>query len=99
MRGAAILTVLVLLAACGPQVPPSPQQVAARCDREARGAEGPTGQVAVGVSSNRGVQSGISIGVTDDFLRGRDPATVHAECYIRLTGAAPMIPYSPALAR
>ena len=99
MRALALIAGLVALGACTPPPPPTPQQVAARCDQEARGAAGPTGQVALGVSSNRGLQSGISIGVTDDFLRGRDPAAVYAECYVRLTGAAPMIPYSPALRR
>ena len=96
MRAAIPIAGLLALGACAPQLPPTPQQVEARCSEAARGAAGPTGQVALGVSSNRGVQSGLSIGVTDDFLRGRDPATVYAECYIRLTGAAPMIPYAPA---
>ncbi|MFZ3583561.1 hypothetical protein ACOI1H_15500 [Loktanella sp. DJP18] len=99
MRPLILIAGLLALGACTPPPPPTPQQVAARCDEEARRAAGPTGQVAVGVSSGRGVQTGISIGVTDDYLRGRDPSTVHAECYVRLTGAAPMIPYSPALGR
>ncbi len=99
MRSLILIAGLMALGACTPPPPPTPQQVAARCDAEARSAAGPTGQVSVGVNSNRGVQSGLSIGVTDDFLRGRDPAVVHAECYQRLTGAGPMIPYSPALRR
>ncbi len=99
MRTLILIVGLVALGACTPPTPPSPQQVAAKCDAEARAASAPTGEVAVGISSSRGLQSGISIGVTDDFLRGRDPAVVYAECYQRLTGAAPMIPYSPALSR
>lgn len=99
MRGPGLIAGLVVLAACTPPTPPTPQQVEARCSDEARAAAGPTGQVAVGVSNTRGVQTGISIGVTDDFLRGRDPAAVYAECYVRLSGAAPMFPYSPALSR
>ena len=99
MRTLILLGGLLALGACTPPPPPTPQQVAAKCDAEARAAAAPTGQVAVGVSNTRGLQTGISIGVTDDFLRGRDPATVYGECYVRLTGAAPMIPYSPALSR
>jgi hypothetical protein len=99
MRLTGLIVVLSVLAACGPPTLPIAQQVEAKCSQEARGAAGPTGQVAVGVSSSNGLRSGISIGVTDDFLRGHDPAVVYAACYIRLTGAAPLTPYSPTVTR
>ena len=99
MRALVLIAGVVAVAGCTPPPPPTPQQVETKCSQEARSAAGPTGQVALGVSNTRGVQSGISIGVTDDFLRGRDPATVYAECYVRLTGAAPLTPYAPALRR
>ena len=99
MRALVLIAGLVASAGCTPPPPPTPQQAQAKCLDEARGAAGPTGQVALGVSNTRGLQTGISIGVTDDFLRGRDPATVYAECFVRLTGAAPTIPYAPAPGR
>lgn len=99
MRALILTAGLLVMGACTPPPQLTPQQVEARCSQEARGAEGPTGQVALGISSNRGVQSGLSIGVTDDFLRGRDPATVYAECYVRLAGSVPASPYAPALRR
>ena len=97
MRGLALLTAGAVLAGCAPAAPPTARQVEAACVREARGAAAPTGQVAVGLSNNRGLQSGISIGVTDDFLRGRDPAAVYAECYQRNLGVLPQTPYTPAV--
>ena len=99
MRALVLMAGLVALVGCTPPPPPTPQQAQARRLDEARGATGPTGHVAVGVSNTRGVQTGISIGVTDDFLRGRDPATVYSECYVRLTGTAPLTPYAPATGR
>ncbi|MBS1301350.1 hypothetical protein [Loktanella sp. SALINAS62] len=85
---------LVALAACGPPLPPTIAQIEARCADQAAAAAGPTGQVSVGVSSAFGVQTGIAVGITDDFIRGRDPAVVYSECYTRLSGAAPLAPYS-----
>ena len=91
------LLALGLLAACGPPRPLTPFEVEARCQERASRAAAPTGSVAVGVSSNRGVQTGISIGITDDFIRGRDPALVYAECYTELTGSAPLARPDPAM--
>ncbi|MFT6536052.1 MAG: hypothetical protein ACJAQU_000952 [Loktanella salsilacus] len=99
MRAFGLIAGLAVLAACTPPTPPTLQQVEAKCSQEARAAAGPTGQVTVGASSSNGLRSGISIGVTDDFLRGREPAVVYAECYTRLSGAAPLTPYSPTATR
>jgi hypothetical protein len=99
MRLTGLIVVLAVLGAGGPPTQPQAQHGEAQSSQEARGAAGPTGQVAVGVSSSNGLRSGISIGVTDDFLRGHDPAVVYAACYIRLTGAAPLTPYSPTVTR
>jgi hypothetical protein len=99
MRLTGLIVVLSVLAACGAPTRPSAPQVGGKSRPEARGAAGPAGQVAVGGYSSNGLRSGISIGVTDDFLRGHDPAVVYAACYIRLTGAAPLTPYSPTVTR
>ncbi|WP_394153464.1 hypothetical protein [Loktanella salsilacus] len=99
MRAFGLIAGFAVLAACAPPTPPTLQQVEAKCSQEARAAAGPTGSIAVGASSSTGLRSGISIGVTDDFLRGRDPAVVYAECYTRLSGAAPLTPYSPTATR
>ena len=85
MRALALLPFAALIA-CGPPAPPTPAQIEAQCQDRAAAAAAPTGQVAVGVSNTRGVQTGISLGVSGDFLRGRDPAEVYADCYNRLTG-------------
>ncbi|SHE90815.1 hypothetical protein SAMN05444339_102420 [Loktanella atrilutea] len=97
MRGLVLIVLLAGTAACGPRIPPTQAQVEARCAQEARAARGPTGEAAIGVGTGRGVRSRLEIDLTTDFLRGKDPATVYAQCFSRLSGAAPMIPYSPAL--
>lgn len=81
-----------LLAACGEAPPPDPREVAARCADQARAALGPTGSVSVGVNSNTGVSTGVSIGVTGDFLAGRTPEEVYERCWRSRIGGAPTIP-------
>ena len=99
MRPAILIAGLVALGACTPSPPPTPQQVAARCDAQARAAAGPTGEALFGVTSGKGTVSRVAVNLSADYLTGRDPAAVYAECYSRLSGAAPTIPYAPALRR
>lgn len=79
------------LAACS-NTPPTPEQAADRCEERARGAQGPKVGVTVGANSNSGAFGGASIGVTSDFLRGRDPLEVYESCVIDLTGELPIRP-------
>ena len=79
---------LMLLSACGPM---SPERAADLCEERARAATGPTGTVGVGVGSN-GVSSSVEIGVTSDFLRGRDSYLVYEECVRQKTGEGPVRP-------
>ena len=94
MSRAAIALALVLpaLAACGPVPPPDPEEVAQQCEQRARAATGPTGSVTVGANSNSGPYTGISIGITGDYLAGRDPLEVYHECVWQKTGSAPVRP-------
>lgn len=80
-----------LLAACEP-VPMDPARAAALCDQQARAAQGPTGSVTVGANSDDGPFLGTEIGVSSDFLTGRDPVEVYEECVIARTGAPPIRP-------
>lgn len=70
--------------------PPDPERVAQECEERARAAQGPTGRVGIGANSNTGPFTNVEIGVTSDFILGRDPNTVYSECVQQRTGAAPI---------
>lgn len=85
---------IAALAACD-LPPPSRERAADQCEERARAAQGPTGNVTVGVNSNSGGFFEGSVGVSSDFLRGSDPLAVYESCVMRLTGQPPIRP--PAL--
>ena len=89
---AALLMALPLMAKACTQAPLSPLDAARVCEERARAAQGPTGNVSVGASSRGGLSSGISIGVTDDYLRGRDPFEVYENCVVARSGQMPVRP-------
>ena len=88
MRAAVLLLVL---AACTP-VPVTPERAAEICEEKARAAQGPTGRVTVGTNSNSGGFGGVEIGVSSDFIAGRDPLEVYNQCIFDRTGASPIRP-------
>lgn len=87
-----ILALLPLaLAAC--EAPPmDPERAAQYCEQRARAAQGPTGRVTLGTSSSSGSFVGGEIGVSGDFLTGRDPLEVYEDCVRARTGAGPIRP-------
>lgn len=86
-----LLPAAALLSACEP-VPMDPVRAAAFCEEQARAAQGPTGSVTLGASSDDGPFLGTEIGLSSDFLTGRDPVAVYEECVLARTGAAPIRP-------
>lgn len=86
-----MIPILLGLAACEP-VPVDPEAAAQECEAKARAAQAPTGAATVGVNSQTGVFTGLEIGVSSDFLLGKDPNTVYSECVWTLTGQAPIRP-------
>lgn len=82
--------VLVFLAACGPRTV-SPEAAYEECSERARAATGPTGEVIMGVSTD-GPFAAARIGVTTDFISGRNPQLVYENCFRQLTGAGPTRP-------
>jgi hypothetical protein len=83
------LALLALLAAC--DLPPQDPELAARdCEERARAAQGPTGTVSIGVNSDSGPFTAASIGVSSDYLQGRDPVAVYEQCVYQRTGALPI---------
>ena len=87
-----LITISLMLAAgiagCAPI---SPELAAKQCEERARAATGPTGSVSIGIS-NHGPSVGAEIGITDDYLRGRDPYVVYDQCVRQKTGQGPIRP-------
>lgn len=91
MRVLIALVCLAGIAACTPALL-SPDEAARVCEREARAAQAPTGSVSIGANSGGEISTGIAIGVTSDFLAGRDPLQVYEDCVFRRSGEAPIRP-------
>ena len=83
-----ILLSTIVLAGCEPRVL-TPEEAAQQCEQRARAAQGPTGAVTLGVNSNSGPYSAVSVGVTGDYLAGRDPVQIYRDCVVRRTGQEP----------
>lgn len=90
MKRFAALSLLILLGACSSQM--TPERAADYCEERARGAQGPTGEISIGANSETGPFVGASIGVTSDYLNGRDPMSVYETCVISHTGELPIRP-------
>lgn len=89
MRFPCFFLALSALAACGPV---SPEVAARQCEERARAAQGPTGEIGLGISSGGDTSASLEIGVTSDYLRGRDPYIVYEECVRQKTGQGPIRP-------
>ena len=83
------LSLMTLLAACGSI---SPERAADICEERARAATGPTGFVGVGISSDGDTRAKASIGISSDYIQGRDPYIVYDECVRQKTGQGPIRP-------
>jgi len=79
----------IVLAACGPM---SPERAADLCEDRARAATGPTGEVGIGVNNRGETRGSVEIGITSDYIRGRDPYVVYEECVRARTGQGPIRP-------
>lgn len=91
MRLNVLLLALMPLTACAPAVL-SPERAAAVCEAQARAAQGPTGSIAIGLNSKSGPFTSAQIGVSGDYLAGRDPVEVYSQCVIAKTGVGPIRP-------
>lgn len=82
----------LLLAGCGPM---SVAEAERSCRRDADLAQGPRTEVSIGVVSDGGrvrPAGALEIEVSGDYLSGRDPAEVFANCVQRRSGQMPTTP-------
>jgi hypothetical protein len=92
VRAALAIPALLALAACTA----SPEQVAARCEREAASSSvGVSGEFAMGYASDRGFvsDSDIALSAGVNLGGGRDPRIAYEECVRARTGQGPVRPY------
>jgi hypothetical protein len=89
VKRAVVLCGLAALTACGPI---SPERAADLCEQRARAAAGPTGEIGIGYSSRGGAQAKAEVGITSDFLLGRDPHLLYEQCVRDRTGQGPVRP-------
>jgi hypothetical protein len=85
--------ILPALAACGPM---SMERAESQCFLRARQAVNPLAGSSVGMGTEGLYIDNVTLSVSSDFLRGRDPATVYDTCVIQKTG---QLPSRPLLAR
>lgn len=85
------LGLLLLLAACGP-VPLV--QAEKECLERAQLAQQPRGEVFVGVDGNGKTIGGLSVGISSDFIQGRDPSQVFDSCVYQRAGQMPSRPFT-----
>jgi hypothetical protein len=80
-----------LLSACGP----IPVEVAEQqCLESAELAQRPRGSVGIAADSNGNVGATFSIGISADYLAGKDPDQVYASCVYGRSGQNPTRPFS-----
>ena len=91
MRIAIYLAALLPLWACGP-IPV--EQAEAICYDDARLAERPRGSVGFGIDFDGNTAAGISLSLSSDYLTGRDPDQVYANCVYQRSGQMPTRPFS-----
>lgn len=88
MRPFVALAPLALLS-CGP-IPLA--QAERQCLDDARLAQQPRGEVAIGIGSDGRVGAGFEIDIGSDFLMGRDPSAVYDLCVQQKSGQPPSRP-------
>ena len=86
-----IALLLLVLTGCSP-VLVTPEQVAVVCQEKARSAQGPTGSASFGTNSRTGGFGSVEIGISSDFIAGRDQVEVYKQCFFDRTGELPILP-------
>jgi hypothetical protein len=81
--------VILALVGCGPV---SVEQAERQCFERALLAQKPRGEVALGVTSDRGAVGRLELTIGSDYLQGRDPAVVYETCVMSKSGAPPSRP-------
>lgn len=91
MRALSALCLPGFLAACGPV----PRADAERdCISTARMAQHPRGEVGIGYGSGGRGRAYLDLGVSSNYVLGRDPDQVYASCVYQRSGQMPSRPFT-----
>ena len=86
-----LFAVAVLCSGCGPVPLPMAEQ---QCIEPAQLAQRPRGSFGI-VADNRGnVGANLTVGISSDYVQGRDPDQVYATCVQNKSGLRPSLPFS-----
>ena len=85
------LVLFMLMTACGP-VPLV--QAEKECLERAQLAQQPRGEVSLGIGSNGKPAGGLTVGISSDFIQGRDPSQVFDSCVFQRAGQMPSRPFN-----
>ena len=86
-----MFAVALLCSACGPVPLPMAEQ---QCIEPAQLAQRPRGSFGI-VADNRGnVGASLTVGISSDYVQGRDPDQVYATCVQNKSGLRPSLPFS-----
>lgn len=77
------------LAACGPMPVAQAEEI---CEERARRAAGPTGSATFGYNTDTGPINDVEIVLSSDYLTGRNPQSVFAQCVRQRSGQSPTRP-------
>ena len=91
MQRLMILGLFVGCAACGPVPLALAEQ---QCIEPAQLAQQPRGSFGIVADNHGNVGTSLSIGISSDYVQGRDPDQVYAECVQGKSGFAPSRPFS-----
>ncbi len=91
-RGAPALLVPALLLGLAACAPIPVEQAERACLAAARDATGPRTEMGIGVGSHGARGGFVSVGVSSDYIMGRDPAQVFENCVQRRSGQMPQRP-------
>jgi len=86
-----LASLLLLCAACGPVPVHLAEQ---QCLESAQLAQRPQGSFGIVADNHGNVGTTLSIGISSDYLRGRDPDAVYASCVQNKSGFLPSQPFS-----
>ncbi len=85
------MVALLALWGCGPIPVDQAERI---CIPDARAAQHPRGTVGFGIDSQGHTAANLEIGISSDFLMGRDPDAVYSACVRQRSGQMPTRPFS-----
>lgn len=85
------LILCALITACGP-IPLV--QAEKECLERAQLAQQPRGTAFVGIGTDGKPAGGITVGISSDYIQGRDPSQVYDSCVFQRAGQMPSRPFN-----